>query len=30
VLEKESAGRCLWLALEAITGLDAGTRLAAA
>jgi len=30
VLEKESAGRCLWLALEAITGLDAAPRLAAA
>jgi DNA polymerase-3 subunit epsilon len=28
VLEKDSKGRCLWLALEAITGLD--TRLAAA
>jgi DNA polymerase-3 subunit epsilon len=29
-LEKESAGRCLWLALDAIAGLDTAPRLAAA
>ena len=30
VLEKESKGRCLWLALEAITGLETTQQLAAA
>ena len=30
VLEKESKGRCLWLALEAITGLETAPHLAAA